>query len=86
MRTVLSCRHKHGRVGQAYRGCRTMSHPRSCSPAKTGSTLSATSVGVDIAIPMIGRTTVLLWEVTPSTARMMMLSLLLCHPEREFAV
>ena len=41
-----------------------MSHPCSCPPAKTGSTLSTTSVGVDIAIPTMGRTTVLLWEVS----------------------
>jgi hypothetical protein len=41
-----------------------MSHPCSFPPAKTGSTLSTTSVGVDIAMPTIGRTTVLLWEVS----------------------
>jgi hypothetical protein len=42
--------------------------------AKTGSTLSMASVGVDVAIPMIGGTTVLWWAATPSTARRMMLS------------
>jgi hypothetical protein len=41
-----------------------MSHPCSFPPAKTGSTLSTTSVGVDIAMPTMGRTTVLLWEVS----------------------
>ena len=58
-RLVLAHRHQDRRVRQAYRGCRAMSHPCSYPPAKTRSTFSITPVVVYIAIPMMGKTTVL---------------------------
>ncbi|KAJ4307300.1 hypothetical protein N0V88_000683 [Collariella sp. IMI 366227] len=61
-RMVLSCRHKHRRFGQL------PSHPCSRPPAKSASSVRAASAVVDIAILMMGRTTILVCAATPNTA------------------
>jgi hypothetical protein len=55
VKVALSLRHEHRRY--------------SPPPAKSAPSVSATSAVIDIAVPMIGRTTIRVYAATPSTAR-----------------
>lgn len=61
IRMVLSCHHKDRRFGQL------PSYPYSHPLGTSASSVSGTLAVVDIAIPMIGRTTVLMYTATPNT-------------------
>jgi hypothetical protein len=63
---VLSGHYKYRRFGQM------PSYLFSRLQAKSSSSVSATSAVVDIAIPTMGRTIVLVHTATPNTARMML--------------
>ena len=66
VKVALSPRHKHRRFGQM------PSHLCSPPPAKSASSVSATSAVIDIAVPMMRRTTVPACAATPNTARMIL--------------
>lgn len=66
VKVALSCRRKHRRFGQM------PSHLCSPPPAKSASSVSATSAVIDVAVPIMGKTTVPACAATPNTARMML--------------